>query len=114
MLTLLIAGNIGRNYGLYDKTPTSNQEGHFDALEQWGFNLESAYHFSEKDLVIPKGSNPCFFIRRPCLYSNKEQKNELGEIVWNVVRYYDSMNIPLKVSMLEEILNDDSNTVIRL
>lgn len=106
MLTSLTAGNMGRNYGLHDKTPTSNQEDHFDALERWGFKLEGVYHSSDEDPVIPKGSDPCFFIKRPC-------KNGLSEIGWNVVRYYDSINIPLKASMLEDILNDDSNTVLR-
>lgn len=106
MLTSLTSGSITQGHGRHDKTPTANQADSFDTLEQWGFKLEGAYHSSNEDPVIPKGSDPCFFIKRPC-------KNGLSEIGWNVVRYFESMNIPLKASTLEEILNEDSNTALR-
>ena len=112
MLTSLATGNISQSHGHHDKMITSNQEDHFDTLERWGFKLEGPYHSSNEDPVIPKGGDPCFFMKTPCHLLNKEQKNELPEGGWTVVRYYESMNIPLKASTLEEILNKDSNIAL--
>lgn len=111
LLALVTAENIGRRYSSQDKMPISDQGIYMGAFERWGFKFVGAYSVSNEDSNIPDGSNPCFFVQRPCIHSCKEQENHLSEIGWKWVRYFEFMNASSKSNMLEELLNDDKSTL---